>query len=192
MPSNTYLSLPVAPNDYEQVHESVFRSTVQNNLQDVSNDIVDLGNHTQKDASLSLRKFQFLSHRDNTPSEGKFFALTVGGTTSVTSILDENNLASDSATALATQQSIKAYVDAATSGSTITSVGALNSGSITSGFDSIDVGDSSISGGTITAGTAFVPDAADGASLGTASLEFSDLYLADGAVIQFGHDQDVA
>lgn len=192
MPSKTYLSLPVAPNEYDQVHESVFRSTVQNNLQDVSNDIVDLGNHTQKDASLSLRKFQFLSHRDNTPSEGKFFALTVGGTTSVTSILDENNLASDSATALATQQSIKAYVDAATSGSTITSVGALNSGSITSGFDSIDVGDSSISGGTITAGTAFVPDAADGASLGTASLEFSDLYLADGAVIQFGHDQDVS
>ena len=45
---------------------------------------------------------------------------------------------------------------------------------------------------TITASTAFVPNAADGASLGTASLEFSDLYLADGAVIQFGHDQDVS
>lgn len=34
------------------------------------------------------------------------------GTTTVTSILDEDDMSSDSATALATQQSIKAYVDA--------------------------------------------------------------------------------
>ena len=74
----------------------------------------------------------------------------------------------------------------------ITTVGALGAGSITSGFGNIDVGSSTIDGGTITADTAFVPDAADGASLGTASLEFSDLYLADGAVIQFGNDQDVS
>ena len=57
----------------------------------------------------------------------------------------------------------------------ITTVGALGAGSITSGFGNIDVGSSTIDGGTITADTAFVPDAADGASLGTASLEFSDL-----------------
>jgi hypothetical protein len=44
---------------------------------------------------------------------------------------------------------------------------------------------------TITATTAFVPDASDGASLGTVSLEFSDLFLADGALIAFGNDQDV-
>jgi hypothetical protein len=44
---------------------------------------------------------------------------------------------------------------------------------------------------TITATTAFVPDASDGASLGTTSLEFSDLYLADGAIIYFGDDQDI-
>ncbi len=44
---------------------------------------------------------------------------------------------------------------------------------------------------TITATTAFVPDAADGASLGTTSLEFSDLFLADGATIKFGNDQDI-
>ena len=54
------------------------------------------------------------------------------------------------------------------------------------------VGASTISGTTITASTAFVPDASDGASLGTTSLEFSDLYLADGAVIRFGDDQDVS
>jgi len=45
---------------------------------------------------------------------------------------------------------------------------------------------------TFVATTAFVPDASDGATLGTASLEFSDLFLADGATIQFGDDQEVA
>lgn len=52
-------------------------------------------------------------------------------------------------------------------------------------------GSSTVQGTTITATTAFVPDASDGASLGTASLEFSDLFLADGAIINFGDDQDV-
>ena len=49
-----------------------------------------------------------------------------------------------------------------------------------------------LSGTNITAATAFLPDASDGASLGTAALEFSDLFLADGAVINFGDDQDVS
>ena len=35
------------------------------------------------------------------------------------------------------------------------------------------------------------PASADGDTLGTASLEWSDLYLADGGVIFFGNDQDV-
>ena len=52
-------------------------------------------------------------------------------------------------------------------------------------------GSSTVQGTTITATTAFVPDASDGAALGTTSLEFSDLYLADGAVIGLGDDQDV-
>jgi hypothetical protein len=41
-------------------------------------------------------------------------SLTLGSSTTVSSVLDEDNMASDSATALATQQSIKAYVDAVT------------------------------------------------------------------------------
>ena len=53
------------------------------------------------------------------------------------------------------------------------------------------VGSSTIQGTTITATTAFVPDASDGASLGGVSLQFSDLFLADGALIAFGDDQDV-
>jgi hypothetical protein len=35
------------------------------------------------------------------------------------------------------------------------------------------------------------PTSADGDSLGTASAEWSDLYLADGGIIYFGNDQDV-
>ena len=52
------------------------------------------------------------------------------------------------------------------------------------------VGASTIQGTTITATTAFVPDAQDGAALGTTSLQFSDLFLADSAVIGFGDDND--
>jgi hypothetical protein len=44
--------------------------------------------------------------------------------------------------------------------------------------------------GTISANL-FTPDAADGADIGSTSLEFSDIYLADGSVIYAGDDQDV-
>ena len=50
---------------------------------------------------------------------------------------------------------------------------------------------STIQGTSITATTAFVPDASDGAALGTTALQFSDLFLADGAILNFGDDQDV-
>ena len=53
----------------------------------------------------------------------------------------------------------------------------------------------SSAGGTLTGTwettTALVPDASDGAALGTTALEWSDLFLADGAVINFGDDQEV-
>ncbi len=41
------------------------------------------------------------------------------------------------------------------------------------------------SAGTITANTAFVPDASDGAALGTTALQFSDVFLAEGGVINW-------
>jgi len=43
---------------------------------------------------------------------------------------------------------------------------------------------------TITASTAFVPDASGGADLGSTSLEFGDLYIADDKKIYLGSDQD--
>ena len=42
------------------------------------------------------------------------------------------------------------------------------------------------------AGSALSPSSSDGSSLGTTALEWSDLFLADGAVINFGDDQDVS
>ena len=76
-------------------------------------------------------------------------------------------------------------------GGNIVTTGALGSGSIAAGFGAIDNGTSGIRTNTFTAETAFVPDASDGAALGTTSLQFSDLFLADGAVMGFGDDQDV-
>ena len=75
--------------------------------------------------------------------------------------------------------------------SSIVTTGALDSGSITSGFGAIDNGTSGIRTNTFTAETSFVPDAQDGASLGTSSLQFSDLFLADGAVTAYGDDGEV-
>ena len=43
---------------------------------------------------------------------------------------------------------------------------------------------------TATISTVIVPDASDGATIGSSSLEFSDIYLADGALIYLGDDQD--
>ncbi|MFL3015175.1 MAG: beta strand repeat-containing protein, partial [Candidatus Neomarinimicrobiota bacterium] len=44
---------------------------------------------------------------------------------------------------------------------------------------------------TLTANTGFIPDESDGAYLGTSFAEFSDVFLADGAVINLGDEQDV-
>ena len=76
-------------------------------------------------------------------------------------------------------------------GSGIVTTGALDAGSITSGFGAIDNGTSGIRTNTFTAETSFVPDAQDGAALGTTSLQFSDLFLADEAVIGFGDNNEV-
>ena len=87
------------------------------------------------------------------------------------SFLDEDNLASDSATGIASQQSIKAYVDGITT-TNITSTGALNSGSITSGFGNIDNGSSTITTTGAISGGSFV--------IGSADINENDLESIDG------------
>ena len=49
-------------------------------------------------------------------------------------------------------------------------------------------GSGTLSWGAVAANT---PTSADGQALGSASLEWSDIFLADGAVINFGNDQDI-
>jgi len=66
----------------------------------------------------------------------------------------------------------------------------INGGTV----DGATIGASSattVKGTTVTATTAFVPGTSDGATLGTTSLEFGDLFLADSSVIYLGADQDV-
>ena len=55
----------------------------------------------------------------------------------------------------------------------------------------LTVGTTSTLTGAVTATAGVFPAAADGAALGSAALEWSDLFLADGAVINLGADQDV-
>ena len=53
-------------------------------------------------------------------------------------------------------------------------------------------GSSTLQGTTITATTAVVPDASGGADLGTTSLEWGDIFIADDKKIKFGTGQDVS
>jgi len=76
-------------------------------------------------------------------------------------------------------------------GGNIVTTGALDSGSITSGFGAIDNGTSGIRTDTFTAETSLVPDASGGADIGTTSLEWGDFYIADDKYIQFGSDQNI-
>ena len=100
--------------------------------------------------------------------------------------LDEDNLASNSATGIASQQSIKAYVDGI-SATNITATGALDSGSITSGFGSIDNGASAITTtGLISGGSLDIDNVLiNGTTIG--HTDDTDLItLADGIVTVAG------
>ena len=55
----------------------------------------------------------------------------------------------------------------------------------------IDSGATITNSGTANGFSSADPSSADGDSLGTASAEWSDLYLADAGVIYFGNDQDI-
>lgn len=85
-------------------------------------------------------------------------------------------------------------VDLTVTGATIATAdinGGAIDGTVIGAASAAAITATTITGTTITASTAAVPDASDGATLGSASLEWSDLYLADGAVVFFGDDQDI-
>jgi hypothetical protein len=74
----------------------------------------------------------------NSAAAGTFTGVTLASGATVTAILDEDNMSTDSDTALATQQSIKAYVASQVSGATVTATGITFEGatadSITTSF----------------------------------------------------------
>ena len=85
-----------------------------------------------------------------------------------------------------TDDTIKVYV----SGAHDLTIGA-NAINVLSGTTlTIDSGATIANSGTATGFSSADPASADGDSLGTASLEWSDLFLADGGIIKFGNDQD--
>ena len=53
------------------------------------------------------------------------------------------------------------------------------------------VATTSLTGPTINVGTDLLPDANDGATIGSTTKGFSDAYFADSSVLYFGNDQDV-
>jgi len=85
---------------------------------------------------------------------------------------------------------VAAFGDGSAAAPSITNTGDTNTGIYFSAADTVAVS---------TGGTGRIqidsngihPLSADGASLGVATLEFSDLYLADESVINFGNDQDI-
>ena len=60
MTIKSYRALNSAPPEYEEVDESISRRTIEQNFQDVSSDLHSVKIQDDKDASLSLRKYQFL------------------------------------------------------------------------------------------------------------------------------------
>ena len=123
------------------------------------------------------------------------FALLDGGSTVGTTAISDNDgiVSNDAGTMRHTKvQTYQTYFDAnSVGGGNIVTTGDLDSGTITAGFGAIDNGTDGIRTNIFTAETSFLPDADDGATLGSANLNFSDVFLADGAVLNFGDDQDV-
>ena len=101
----------------------------------------------------------------------------------ITHIKDEDNMSSNSATSLATQQSIKAYVDANAGGSSFTAAGI--SGSFTSLSASIAT-DINNAGGSVNfeqVDSTLAPDADDSRDLGFSNRQWRNLYLDGTAYI---------
>ena len=60
MTLKSYLPLNYTPSEDEERDESISRRTIEQNFQDVSSDIYAAKTQDDKDASLALRKYQFL------------------------------------------------------------------------------------------------------------------------------------
>jgi len=119
-------------------------------------------------------------------------ATTANATTVDTTNLEVTNIKAKDGTSAGSIADSTGVVTLASSVLTTTDInGGTIDGAVIGGASAAAITATTITGTTITASTAVVPDASDGATLGSTSLEWSDLYLADGAVVYFGDDQDI-
>ncbi len=113
-------------------------------------------------------------------------SFTAGSTTLISSILDEDNMASNSATALATQQSIKAYVDTQLTAEDLDFAGDSGSGSVDLDSQTFTIAGTSNEIETSASGQTLTIGLPDDVTIG------DDLTLgSDGAVLGFGAGTDV-
>jgi fibronectin-binding autotransporter adhesin len=160
----------------------------------VTDDDIDLGTSSLEFKDLFLDGTAHIDTLDVDVNATVAGTLGVTGATTLSSTLGVTGATTLSSTlgvtGATTLSSTLGVTGATTLSSTLGVTGATTLSS-TLGVTGAITGSSTLQATTITATTAFVPDASDGASLGTVSLEFSDLFLADGALIAFGNDQDV-
>ena len=115
-----------------------------------------------------------------------FASLKGTGSTTVTTILDEDNMATNSATALATQQSIKAYVDTKVTAEDLDFAGGSGTGSVDLDSQTFTIAGTSNEIETAASGQTLTIGLPDDVTIG------DDLTLgSDGAVLGFGADTDV-
>ena len=142
-----------------------------------------------------------LTTSDGSLSDGMFKVLVLGGSPSGTNTItispnDADNLyfvqngsgqtatftqGSGADVSIPTGEAAIIFADGAGSGAAVTDLSALfplKSG-VAASFT------------TITAGTSILPDTSGGADIGTADLEFGDVFIADNKAIKFGSGQDV-
>ena len=142
-----------------------------------------------------------LTTSDGSLSDGMFKVLVLGGSPSGTNTITISpndadklyfvqNSSGQTATftqgsgadvSIPTGEAAIIFADGAGSGAAVTDLSALFP--LKSGV--------SASFTTITAGTSILPDTSGGADIGTADLEFGDVFIADNKAIKFGSGQDV-
>lgn len=60
MRSSETLTLPTVPNTYTTVNEEMNRRSIIQAYQSLRNDVIDVRNTSERDASLALKRHQFL------------------------------------------------------------------------------------------------------------------------------------
>ena len=162
-----------------------------------------IGALTGNAATATLAATVTVADSNDTEAFPAFFNSATG---SLAIMTDASNLTYNASTgALTAAGGFVGAASSATVASTVVVVDSTDATSFIAMFDDADgslaaktdsalkynAGTGNLESTIITATTSIVPAESDGATLGTASLEFSDLFLADGAQIAFGDDQEV-